>query len=143
MSDTSAPPLHASCVAWQARGLLITGPSGSGKSTLALSLMALGCALVADDRTVLHADGDAVIAQPHGRIDGMIEARGIGILRATSHGPVALAGVVDLAQTETQRIPPRRFTTLMGHDLPLIWRVDGPHWVPSLLQWLKYGWSDQ
>ena len=45
--------LHATCIAWQGRGVLIRGPSGSGKSALALGLMAHGAVLVADDRVKL------------------------------------------------------------------------------------------
>jgi len=44
--------LHASCVCLEGRAVLIRGASGSGKSGLALQLIALGAALVADDRTV-------------------------------------------------------------------------------------------
>ncbi len=42
--------LHASAVAVDGRGCLITGASASGKSTLALEMIALGAELVADDR---------------------------------------------------------------------------------------------
>ena len=50
---TGALTLHATCVAVEGRGVLITGPSGSGKSSLALALMAHGARLVADDRVTL------------------------------------------------------------------------------------------
>jgi len=74
--------LHASCVALQDKGLLILGPSGSGKSALALQLMALGAVLVADDYTDLVRCDDRVIARCPAALRGLIEARGIGILRA-------------------------------------------------------------
>jgi HPr Serine kinase C-terminal domain len=45
--------LHATCVAWFGRGVLITGPSGSGKSTLALKLIERGWMLVADDAVIV------------------------------------------------------------------------------------------
>jgi HPr kinase/phosphorylase len=45
--------LHATCVAWCGRGVLITGPSGSGKSTLALELIHRGWMLVADDAVIV------------------------------------------------------------------------------------------
>ena len=97
--------VHASCVALDGRGLLITGDSGSGKSGLALQLMALGALLVADDRVELKMSGNKVTAHSPANIRGLIEARGLGLLRADTVGPVALAYVVDLNRTETARLP--------------------------------------
>ncbi|PIY73077.1 MAG: serine kinase, partial [Rhodobacterales bacterium CG_4_10_14_0_8_um_filter_70_9] len=77
--------IHASCVAWavagKARGLLILGASGAGKSALALELIALGAALVADDQVALRRVGEAVVAAPPPPLAGLIEARGLGLLR--------------------------------------------------------------
>jgi hypothetical protein len=42
--------LHASCIAWDQRGLVLIGPSRSGKSTLALALTEAGFRLLSDDR---------------------------------------------------------------------------------------------
>ena len=80
--DSETLRLHASCVAWEDRAVLITGSSGSGKSSLALSLMAYGCALVADDQTMLHRQHNALIPKAPDTIRGQVEARGIGILNA-------------------------------------------------------------
>ncbi|MGR3805256.1 HPr kinase/phosphorylase [Marinibacterium profundimaris] len=74
--------LHASCVAINDRAVLILGPSGSGKSTLALQLMAYGARLVGDDRIRLSVEGGALVAWPGPGLSGLIEARGMGILRA-------------------------------------------------------------
>ena len=135
--------VHATCVAWQGRGLLIMGASGSGKSGLALSLMAWGCDLVGDDRVRLTATAEGLIAAPVPNIAGMIEARGLGILNADHIDQAAIAYVVDLDQTEAARLPPRRSITLMGCDLPLIYRAETPDWASSLLQLLKADWSDR
>lgn len=83
--------LHATTVAIEGRGLVILGPSGAGKSTLALELMATGAVLVADDRTDLARQGDALIASVPQALAGRIEARGIGILGAREYGPVPVA----------------------------------------------------
>ncbi|WP_369011391.1 HPr kinase/phosphorylase, partial [Escherichia ruysiae] len=97
---------HASCIPHRERGLLILGPSGAGKSVLALQMMALGAALVADDRTVLRREGGRILADAPDSIRGRIEARGVGILHAAPHGPVELALAVDLARPEPDRLPP-------------------------------------
>ena len=75
--------LHATTIALDGAGLLILGPSGSGKSSLALQLMAAGAVLVADDRTDLCRQGDAIVASCPpallGRIGGRIPHRiGLG-----------------------------------------------------------------
>jgi len=142
--------LHASCVALDdATGLLILGPSGSGKSTLALELMALGAVLVSDDRTILRRDGQhdaghapqpqTLTATAPDTISGMIEARGVGLLRAEPLPAATLRGVVDLSQVETDRLPLRREKALIGVSIPLFYRVDGPQFAPALIQWLKGG----
>ena len=130
--------LHASCVALDGRGLVLRGPSGAGKSTLALHLMALGAALVADDTVQLDRRGDAVIAHcpPAGR--GLIEARGIGVLRAVPAGPVPLAHVVDLGQVR-DRLPPLRHVTLCGVDVPLHRCTGGIESAGALLQLMRGG----
>ena len=80
----SAPViLHATCVSWGGRAALIVGASGTGKSALALTLMAHGCCLVADDRVRLEARDRAIYAACPDAIQGLIEARGIGILQAS------------------------------------------------------------
>ncbi|RQP05078.1 serine kinase [Paracoccus sp. MA] len=134
--------LHASCIAHRGRGLLILGPSGSGKSGLALEMMALGAALVADDRTVLRREGAAVIADAPDSIRGRIEARGVGILHAVPHGPVELALAVDLERPEPDRLPPDRRLDLMGRSLPLVLGAGRVHLASTLLQYLVAGRAD-
>ena len=127
--------LHASCVAWQGRGVLILGPSGSGKSTLALQLMALGAMLVADDRA--QVDLDLVVTAPPA-LGGLIEARGVGLLRA-EHAPATLVLAVDLSQAEPDRLPPMRHTLVHGSRLPLVLGRGQDHLACMVLQYLKGG----
>ena len=131
--------LHASCVALGDRALLLTGSSGRGKSTLALQLMAYGATLVADDRTLLRAQSGQLLASCPPGIRGLIEMRGLGVLKADVVGERPLAAVVDLDQEENARLPERLETRILGITLPLILRVDCPSFAAGLLQYLKKG----
>lgn len=135
--------LHATCVAWADRGVVITGKSGSGKSALGLQLIALGCKLVADDGVRVTLENGAVFAQAPATIKGLIEARGVGILNAEVQARAKVVLAVDLDQSETARLPVQRSFEVLGHDVPLICRVDAPHFAPAILQILKSGWSDR
>lgn len=134
--------VHASCVALGRRAVLIVGPSGAGKSALALNLMALGASLVADDQTEIWADADRLLAKAPAPLFGLIEARGVGILHAEPLPQGEIALVIDLGQTETDRLPPLRHVTLLGQTRPLIL---GPlaqtashhHFPASILCYLK------
>jgi HPr kinase/phosphorylase len=116
--------IHASCVAVDSRGLLILGAPGAGKSRLALELMALGAALVADDQVALRRDGGALLAGPHPALAGLIEARGIGLLRTPHLASATVAFALDLDEVEPERLPPRRARLLLGAAVPLMLR---PH----------------
>jgi HPr kinase/phosphorylase len=112
--------LHASAVAVDGRGCLITGRAASGKSTLALEMVALGAELVADDRVDLRRrDGALAISSPLA-IAGMIEARGVGILRLPARREAPLALVVDLDEAEPERLPAPRSRELLGLPCALL-----------------------
>lgn len=132
------PLIHASAVAAQGRAALIVGASGSGKSSLALQLMALGAALISDDQVDLTARDGALIAGPAPNIVGMIEARGLGLLKAPVAGPAPVACVIDLDQTETERLPARR-RTYHGVSLPLFHKCEGPAWPAAIWLYLTHG----
>lgn len=132
-------PIHASCVAVAGRGLLIMGASGTGKSTMALHLMALGAQLVADDRVYLRAENGCLVARSVPELRGTIEARGLGLLRADYVEETHLAAMLDLDRTETTRLPDSRKTRVLGCSIPLLFRIEGPHSAPALLQFLKCG----
>lgn len=132
--------LHATTVALGAdRGLLILGPSGSGKSGLALQLMALGAQLVADDRTQVREEGRALIATCPATLRGRIEARGIGILNAPALPQARLILAIDLGQTETERLPPRRSVTITTTPLDLVHGSASSHLPSALLCYLLHG----
>ena len=133
--------VHATCVAIAKRGLLIVGPSGSGKSTLGLALMALGAKLVADDRTELFNKTGKLIAKCPVAICGLIEARGLGLIRTPTLASAEIALVVDLGQTETHRLPPHRYTTLCDVTCDLVLGQQTPHFPSFLLAYMMGGRS--
>lgn len=127
--------LHATCVAVNGRGVVITGPSGAGKSALGLQLLAMGARLVADDQVDLRpSEGHCVASRPVG-LPPMIEARGVGLLGAPMAAETAVALVVDLAQVETHRLPPLRHAVLAGFPVDLVYGPCTPH-LPAAI-WLR------
>jgi HPr kinase/phosphorylase len=113
--------IHATCVALPEGGVLLRGESGAGKSDLALRLIDGGARLVADDRTVLLRDGDRLIARAPETIAGLIEARGIGILRLPPDrlaSDVAVRLIVDLVDPALiERLPVAGTDVLLGVSL--------------------------
>jgi serine kinase of HPr protein (carbohydrate metabolism regulator) len=107
-----SPTIHASAVLVGTRAVLIRGPSASGKSRLALELIeaerigaVLFARLVADDRVHLETAGGRLLARPAAALAGLIEVRGVGLLRV-AHEPSAVVGfVVDLAAADAVRLP--------------------------------------
>jgi HPr kinase/phosphorylase len=109
--------IHGTCVARDGAGVLIVGPSGAGKSDLALRLLGRGFGLVADDQVDI-SDG---IASAPDALAGLLEVRGVGIVRLPYLSQAKLNIVVDLTGY-VERLPsPERHATL---NLPVI-RLDG------------------
>ncbi len=131
--------LHASCVAVDGRGVLIIGPSGAGKSALALRLISLGAMLVADDQTAITAENGALIARCPAALAGLIEARGVGILRAPSLPETPVVLVVDLGTPEPDRLPPQRSVTILGLARDLVLGSPSDHFPAAVLCYLRHG----
>jgi serine kinase of HPr protein (carbohydrate metabolism regulator) len=113
--------VHGTAVAIEGRAVLLRGASGSGKSDLALRLIDAGARLVADDQTELARVGERILVRPPASIVGLIEVRGIGILRLDPLMEAPLALLADLVQPETvERLPMPRLEPVLGLDLPLI-----------------------
>jgi hypothetical protein len=53
-----APPIHAGCVEWNGRGLLLCGDSGAGKSTLSYACARAGFGYITDDAAYLLYGGE-------------------------------------------------------------------------------------
>jgi HPr kinase/phosphorylase len=124
-----ATTIHASAVLAGARAVLIRGPSGAGKSRLALDLIAAADAgllpfarLVADDRAEVEAAAGRLLVRPAPRLAGLIEVRGLGILRLPFESVAVVGLVVDLADADAQRLPDpdRTRAEIAGIALPRI-----------------------
>jgi signal transduction histidine kinase len=118
--------IHASCVLIGQTGVLIRGASGAGKSMLAWNLIEAElnagrrACLVADDRVLLSVEGDSVVARAPMNLAGLIELRGLGILKV-AFAPSAVIGlVVDLSEEAMPRLPEPQMqvTQLEGVTLP-------------------------
>lgn len=114
--------LHATAVALDGRGLLLCGPSGSGKSSLAARLIDLhGAALVADDRVLVAADGETATAAPHPELAGLLELRGLGLIRLPHRAAAPLYLAVELVEAEAvPRMAEPAHRAVAGIDLPLL-----------------------
>lgn len=139
MTGDASQLLHATCVAAGDRGLLILGPSGAGKSALALRLIGLGASLVADDQVELCVDGKNLIARCPAPIRGLIEARGVGLMRAPTVERATIALVADLGQSEDHRLPPLRRITFLGIETDLVLHVQNDHFPDALMLYLTHG----
>jgi len=113
--------VHATAVALGARAVLLRGPSGSGKSDLALRLIDAGARLVADDQTELLRRGDRILVRAPAAIAGLIEARGVGILRLEAIDEAALVLIADLVAPErVERLPEPRREEFFGIAVPVV-----------------------
>ncbi|HXW41791.1 MAG TPA: HPr kinase/phosphatase C-terminal domain-containing protein [Xanthobacteraceae bacterium] len=138
--------IHAAAVLVGARAVLIRGPSGAGKSQLALELIAAAQAgqlrfarLVGDDRVHLQSAGGRLLVRPAPALAGLIELRGIGIVRR-DYEPCAVVGlVVDLAAADAERLPQRQTVELEGVNLPRLAVAAGNAALPAVLALLASG----
>jgi serine kinase of HPr protein (carbohydrate metabolism regulator) len=110
---TAARPatIHGCALVIGETGVLIRGRSGSGKSSLVMALLEAAAArgvfarLVADDRVILHAAGDRLIAAPHPTLAGLVEQRGSGIVPLDHEKSARVACVIDLVEGGGDRMP--------------------------------------
>ncbi|HSI02393.1 MAG TPA: HPr kinase/phosphatase C-terminal domain-containing protein [Reyranella sp.] len=118
--------VHATCVALRVgrgwRAVLLRGPSGAGKSDLALRLIEAGARLIADDQTHVARTGRTLYATPPPALAGMIEVRGVGILKLArgqllSRAPLGL--LIDLVPSQKiERLPEPSHEAVLGVALP-------------------------
>lgn len=121
---TSKATLHATSVVFCGRGLLICGPSGSGKSDLALRIMDAGGSLIADDYTDVVVDGGKVMAAAPAATAGMMEVRGVGLLKVPAIRTARIDMVLECVKPESvERMPDKEMHMIEDVPLPK-WRIN-------------------
>jgi serine kinase of HPr protein (carbohydrate metabolism regulator) len=112
--------LHGSAVAMPVQGfmpsaVLLRGRSGSGKSDLVFRLIMAGGTLISDDQVLLERRQDKITASPVEAIHGLLEVRGVGLLKYPVAPETQLRLVVDLvAREDVPRLPERETVDILG-----------------------------
>jgi len=113
--------VHATAVAVDGGAILLRGPSGAGKSDLGLRLIEAGARLVADDQVELRRAGRQILARAPPALAGLVEIRGVGIVRVAAVDAAPLVLIADLILAgEIERLPEPRFERVLGVAVPLI-----------------------
>jgi HPr kinase/phosphorylase len=113
--------LHASSVEVKDFGVLIIGDSCGGKSDLALRLIDRDAKLVSDDQTTLKKFENSITASCPDNIKGLIEVRGLGILKLPYKENSVIKLVVILSSRDNiERLPYPESYEILGVDIPKI-----------------------
>ncbi len=112
--------IHATCVSFSGKGVLLLGDSGSGKSDLALRLItSFGAVLVADDRVDINITNGRAIASAPENIKGLLEVRNIGIVKYPTVEDTEIKLAVKLSLAPQERLPEKSFYDIGGIKVPL------------------------
>lgn len=118
---------HGTAIALAGRAALIRGPSGAGKSDLALRCILQpatpllpAAELVADDQVEVDSRDGRLIVRAPDAIRGLIEVRGIGIVRVSVVAEAELALIVLLQpRNHIERYPePLPTEPMCGVEVP-------------------------
>jgi HPr kinase/phosphorylase len=141
----AAATVHAGCVLLGEGGVLILGPAGAGKSSLARELIDAArlagtfARLVSDDRTLIEAFHGRLVARPVAPLEGLIEARGVGLLRESHEGAALVRLAVELSTDEPPRFPEdsERRLCLCGVEIPRLFMRRGAPLIGVLLERMR------
>lgn len=122
VARASTTRVHASCVELQGVGVLLLGPSGSGKSDLALRLIDAGACLVADDQVSIERRADRLFGSAVEALAGLLEVRGLGIVRlpCSTAAELGLAVALEIAGARDRLPDPATSYSLLGLALPCL-----------------------
>ena len=127
--------IHGTCVDVSGAGVLLRGPSGSGKSDLALRLIDGGARLVADDRVDLALMNGLLTASAPAALAGMIELRGMGVMRIPAIPRTVVGLIIDLVERDAvERLPEPESCRILGVETPLM-RLHAMH--ASAAAWVR------
>lgn len=117
--------IHATCIACGGRAALLRGSPGSGKSDLAFRMIRADASgetrLVADDQVHLCAAKDGLAATAPQALTGLIELRGLGLLRVPVIERAEVRLVAELVpRDDVPRLPEPEFEEIQGVRLPRI-----------------------
>lgn len=126
----SAPPeqkkiiLHGTAVQLQSphfdpSAVFLRGMSGAGKSDLACRLIGAGSVLICDDQVAFERRQDKLYADSVEAIRGLMEVRGVGLLRYPVASATRLRLIIDLVKKEeVQRLPEWETFEILGVSVP-------------------------
>ncbi|MBV7259418.1 HPr kinase/phosphorylase [Erythrobacter crassostreae] len=120
MTEENSIVVQASAVAIAGRVLMIEGPPGSGKSSLALALIDRGAKLIGDDAVTLSVDSGQIIASPPPNIAGLIEVRGIGLIKLPLGEPAPLSLILSLGEKGPRLPETIAHREILGISIPTL-----------------------
>lgn len=106
--------VSATCIEVEGHGVLLRGASGAGKSDLALRLINEGARLIADDYAEIDRRDGHLVARAPAPIAGLLEVRGIGVLRLAALASTTLVACFELVEPDQVSRTPRAETTEIG-----------------------------
>ena len=118
VSQVGSQIVSGSAVRFEGCGILLIGQSGTGKSDLCLRIIDAGGKLVVDDQAQIKRDESRLLAYCPPQLQGLLEVRGVGIMRFPSLPLVKLDFVIQL-QGEPERLPDEQYWSMFGIALPL------------------------
>ncbi|MEO0440227.1 MAG: HPr kinase/phosphatase C-terminal domain-containing protein [Pseudomonadota bacterium] len=114
MNTQQPKTVHATAIAINGHGVLLSGSTGTGKSDLALRLIDRGAVLISDDQTELHANAETILLQAPPNIAGKLEVRSLGIIMTNHVSGVPLRLKVQLIDQPERYPMDRQFETING-----------------------------
>jgi len=112
--------IHATFVVLNKKGILLQGESGSGKSDIALRMIeSKGAELVADDAVEIFIHNGELWGKAPDNLKGMLEVRGIGIVKYPYVNDFAVDMAVELKNKpeEIERMPIKQHEIILGLEI--------------------------